>query len=65
MEIYIVHQGTGTIIDIKECTLAIVYPDNDLAEEALLDDDADRLLETANRTLPAFRAVATNMSYED
>lgn len=65
MEVFIVHEGTGTIIDIKECTLAIVYPDNDLANEALVNDDADRLLETANRTLPARPAIMTSMSYED
>lgn len=52
MEVYIVHEGTGTIINFAECTMAIVFPDNELAEEALLDDNADRLLETANLTAP-------------
>lgn len=46
---YVVHPGSGTIVDLDECWIAEVKEDNDTANEALGEDDWETLLDNADR----------------
>jgi hypothetical protein len=44
----VVHEGTETILDLSECKIAVVKEGNEMAEEAVDNDDVEELLNSAD-----------------
>ena len=47
-EYYVIHEGTGTILNLSECKIVAVKEGNDEAQENLDNDNCDDLLVNAD-----------------
>ena len=63
MNLYLVHIGTGTIIDVMDdCKLVTVFDDNREANLAVEDNDIPKLLRTADKVEDAANITLWDLS---